>query len=227
MFDETFEDRLIARLDLQRALDATLTDRQKSIVLARLKGVPLAEIGVDQGLSIERVRQIAAKSIRKLQVRLREKSDGVDRREITSHIHRLIDSVAARVAAREAAIANQIAADNRAEERRKWLERLWPTPIPRMGNKALCFNAALVMARSLGATEDHVIDISPLLPNEMFPSRLIVRHENAMQFRFDDGSTTEVPPGYYLVPARSIMNWNNLPDGVSVIEALHLNRVPH
>ena len=51
---------------IKRAIDKGLTERELMIVLDRVRGVTLAAIAEDEGISPSRVAQIEAKAYRKL-----------------------------------------------------------------------------------------------------------------------------------------------------------------
>jgi DNA-directed RNA polymerase sigma subunit (sigma70/sigma32) len=51
---------------IKRAIDKGLTERELMIVLDRVRGVTLAAIAEDEGVTPERIRQIEARAFRKL-----------------------------------------------------------------------------------------------------------------------------------------------------------------
>jgi hypothetical protein len=60
-----------------------------------------------------------------------------------------------------------------------------------------------------------VVDISAFLPRVASSARTMVEHTKRLRFNFDDGSTADIPPGFYLVPTGVLQN-KALPVGVRV-----------
>lgn len=59
---------------MKKAMDAGVSERNLMIVVDRCRGVPLAHIAKDEGLSPERVRQIEASVLRKMTIITRRSS---------------------------------------------------------------------------------------------------------------------------------------------------------
>jgi DNA-directed RNA polymerase sigma subunit (sigma70/sigma32) len=51
---------------IKTCLDKGLTEREIMVVVDRARGVPLAHIASDEGVTPERIRQIEAKALRKI-----------------------------------------------------------------------------------------------------------------------------------------------------------------
>lgn len=70
MIDHDYEDRLIERIDIRKAVREAFTPRQRDVFRGYLRGHTLREAASDIGLSIERIRQLRVRVFDKLQKHL-------------------------------------------------------------------------------------------------------------------------------------------------------------